>query len=89
MALTASYTNDSDHHSFKHSLNPLPSNLSPKEKSAYFASLRSSVTKLQDEINTLLTTKMEQDKAQSSSDGRSIDDKKEEENYGEEIVDEE
>lgn len=43
---------------------------------------------LQDEVNSFLTTKMEEDKALTGSEGTKVDDKAEEENYGEEKVEE-
>ena len=42
--------------------------------------------KLQDEVNGFLTTKMEEDKALAGSAGTKVDDRAEEENYGEEKV---
>ena len=44
---------------------------------------------LQDDVNGFLTTKMEEDKALATSAGVKVDDKKEEENYGEEVVEDE
>ncbi len=41
---------------------------------------------LQEEVNGFLTTKMEEDKALAASAGMKVDDKAEEENYGEETV---
>ena len=42
--------------------------------------------KLQEEVNGFLTTKMEEDKTLAAGAGMKIDDKAEEENYGEEKV---
>lgn len=44
--------------------------------------------RLQDEVNIFLTGRMEEDKALASSAGLKGDDRKEEQNYGEEVVDE-
>ncbi|KAH0543905.1 hypothetical protein FGG08_001806 [Glutinoglossum americanum] len=69
--------------------------LSAVGKTAYLASLRSSVAKLQEEINTFLTQKMDEDKAATATGivgngkGKAVlDDEREEENYGEEAVNE-
>ncbi|KAL8902689.1 MAG: hypothetical protein Q9207_004456, partial [Kuettlingeria erythrocarpa] len=55
----------------------------------YLSTLRKSVTRLQDEINAFLTERMEEDKALAAKAGVKIDEKKEEENYGEENVEDE
>ena len=87
--LRADYISPTSTKAFVH---PLPSasasTVSVKEKTAYLSGLRKSVVQLQDDINAFLTTKMEEDKALSSSVSTKGDDKKEEENYGEEGVDE-
>jgi hypothetical protein len=75
--LTAEYNSPSDSKRFEHDAPALPENLSVDEKTAYLASLRSSLSKLRGEINAFLTEKMEQD---------NVADKQEEENYGEEVV---
>lgn len=62
---------------------------STAEKTEYLSNLRQSVTKLQDEINTFLTEKMEEDKALAAKAGLKVDEKKEEERYGEEDVEDE
>ncbi|KAI4185884.1 MAG: hypothetical protein L6R41_003856 [Letrouitia leprolyta] len=86
--LTATYTSPSLSQSFTH---PLPSSMttSTAEKTEYLSNLRQSVTKLQDEINTFLTEKMEEDKALAAKAGLKVDEKKEEERYGEEDVEDE
>ena len=86
--LTAEYANEVHHQKFEHQLGSIPLSLSTEDKSAYFASLHTSITKLQEEINAFLTAKMEEDKAQALNENKSINDKQEEENYGEEVVDE-
>lgn len=54
-------------------------------RESYIVELRSSIITLQDEVNTFLTGKMEEDKLAVGREN----DKKEEENYGEEIVEDE
>lgn len=66
---------------------PLPTISSPPttdDRVAYLADLQSAIKNIQGDINTFLTQKMEEDKAASGK----VDDAKEEENYGEEVVEE-
>lgn len=72
---------------FTHSL-PNSDATSTEEKIAYLSALRKSVVQLQDEVNTFLTTKMGEDKTGVLVDGIKVDDRKEEENYGEETIEE-
>jgi hypothetical protein len=66
------------------------------DKAAYFGALREATAKMQDHINAELTARMEEDKvreADSSTNGASkakgvVDETKEEDNYGEEVVEE-
>jgi len=83
--LSATYNSPTTSQTFTH---PLPSTPTPstKEKTAYLSALRKSVTQLQEDVNTFLTSKMEEDKALA---GEKMDEKAEEENYGEEKVEEE
>lgn len=74
---------------FAHPLNAPSTTLSTEEKRAYLSTLRKSVSKLQEEVNAFLTREMERDKAGPGQDGLKVDDKKEEDNYGEEILDDE
>ena len=83
--LTADYTSPNATKTFTHSL-PSASNASTKEKTHYLSALRKSVVKLQDEVNGFLTAKMGEDKALAGSAGMKVDDRAEEENYGEEQV---
>ena len=55
----------------------------------YLSALRKSVVRLQEEVNGFLTGKMEEDKAEAASKGVKVDDRAEEEGYGEEKVEEE
>ena len=86
--LTASYSAPGTSESFEHLL-PATDTSSAEGKSEYLSALRGSVSKLQDQINTFLTGKMEEDKALAAAAGQKIDDKKEEERYGEEGEEEE
>ena len=89
-ALAAQYSSPTGQKEFKHELTSrCPPNATVAEKTAYLSELRSSTKKLQESINTFLTEKMEEDKAQSAGKGtRKAQDEVEEENYGEEVVDE-
>lgn len=86
--LTATYTSLSSSQNFTH---PLPSSAtsSTAQKTEYLSTLRQSVTKLQDEVNAFLTEKMEEDKVLAAKAGLKVDEKKEEERYGEEDVEDE
>ncbi|MCJ1274646.1 hypothetical protein MMC21_002443 [Puttea exsequens] len=86
--LTADYNSPTSSKTFIHEL-PTSSPQSTKEKTAYLSALRRSVVGLQEEVNGFLTTKMEEDKATAARVGLKADDKKEEENYGEETVEDE
>ncbi|KAK5017091.1 hypothetical protein LTR39_001733 [Cryomyces antarcticus] len=86
--LEAVYTSSASSQTFSH---PLPSassaTSSVQEKTAYLSALRASAAQLQGEVNAFLTQKMDEDRA---AEGKAkVDDEKEEENYGEEVVDEE
>lgn len=85
-ALEADYAGPTTTKTFTHPL-PAASNTSIQDKTNYLSALRKSVAKLQDEVNGFLTTKMEEDKALAEGAGVKIDDKMEEENYGEEKED--
>ena len=87
-SLKAEYASPAAAETFTHSL-PAASNASTEEKTMYLSALRKSVVKLQEEVNGFLTTKMEEDKALAACAGVKVDDKAEEENYGEEKVEEE
>jgi hypothetical protein len=63
-----------------------------ESKTKYLSELRQSVISLQDQVNKELTARMEEDKAReaaASNGTKIVDDEKEEENYGEEVVEEE
>jgi hypothetical protein len=65
-----------------------------ESKTKYLSELRQSVISMQGQINRELTARMEEDKARDASaaaanGARIVDDEKEEENYGEEVVEDE
>lgn len=70
---------------FTSELPVLSSPPSTQDRVAYFAELGSSLKTLQNDVNAFLTAKMEEDKAVGVGKG---DDAKDEETYGEEVVDE-
>ncbi|KAF2839670.1 hypothetical protein M501DRAFT_1003119, partial [Patellaria atrata CBS 101060] len=89
--LTASYTspNISLPKQFSHDILPPAPSSSPMSANnvAHLSALRSSVLQLQSSINDFLTQKMEEDKASSATNGHvALDEAKEEQNYGEEVV---
>lgn len=94
MSLSASYRNASgEPERISHDLGPSPLQdggvLTAEKRTAYLAKMRESAVKLQAEVNTLLTKKMEEDVTAAGGRGEGrVDDQKEEENYGEENVDE-
>ena len=85
--LKAEYSAPNSTKTFEYPL-PASSVTTTKEKTQYLSTLRASVVKLQDEVNSFLTSKMDEDKASAASTGKKLDDKAEEENYGEDTVDE-
>jgi len=87
--LEALYKSPKTTTTFTHPLNAPSANFSTEEKTAYLSTMRKSVSKLQEEVNAFLTQEMERDKAGPVQDGVKVDDKKEEDNYGEEVLDDE
>ena len=87
--LKADYASPNTSKTFEYSL-PSTDTTNTEGKTAYLSALRESVTKMQGDINTFLTEKMEEDKAlASTAGGQKADDKKAEENYGEEAAEDE
>ncbi|KAI8934948.1 hypothetical protein NX059_008615 [Plenodomus lindquistii] len=84
--LKATYTSPSTPHpqtiSSTQDLPAITSPPSTTERIAYLAHLQTSLKHLQDQVNTFLTQKMADDKAAADDDAR------DEETYGEEVVDE-
>ncbi|KAF2207418.1 hypothetical protein CERZMDRAFT_91761 [Cercospora zeae-maydis SCOH1-5] len=86
IALAASYRASNAAQTFSLELPPLPQALSVYEKTSYLAALRANASRLQGEINTFLTQKMEEDKAAEAEKGaaKKVDEQREEDMYGEE-----
>lgn len=87
-ALTATYASSvSTPFTISKSL-PIPATSSTTaDKTQYLQSLREALTSTQAEINKELTHRMEEDNGRAG--GKSAADAKEEENYGEEVVEDE
>ena len=75
--LKATYRSPNSSQDMTHSIT-IPATVDTKAKTAALVDLRSKTKDLQAQINTLLTAKMEEDKATTKHDAE------EEENYGEE-----
>jgi hypothetical protein len=88
-ALEALYSSPISNSTFTQPLPTLPKDFSVEQKTAFLSQLRQSVVRLQEDVNAFLTQKMEEDKADAVKGGQNLNDVKEEENYGEEVVDEE
>ena len=85
--MAADYRGETGTAEFRRSLDPIAADAPTAERVSYLGALRSSVTALQEEINAFLTKKMEEDKATSTK-AQGLDDRREEENYGEEVMEE-
>lgn len=89
--LRAEYTSPELGRTFEHTIKspaPSPSDQNTQTKVAYLSELRKLVPVLQNDINVFLTDRMEEDKKAAEAQGRQLSEKeaKEEENYGEEVV---
>jgi len=92
--LSATYqspNNDNFTHTTKLST---PPSKKPAHRTAYLADLRKAIVVMQEQINKELTSRMEDDKACEAGGVRGastgvVDEAKEEDNYGEEVVEEE
>ncbi|KAL8346538.1 hypothetical protein RB601_003786 [Gaeumannomyces tritici] len=62
--------------------------LSLEDKTKFLQDLRASVSAVQEQVNKELTRRMDDDKAREATAGNPVDEAKEEQNYGEEVVDE-
>ncbi|KAK4184879.1 EKC/KEOPS complex subunit GON7 [Podospora australis] len=91
-ALSASYTSKTDNAPFTIEL-PLtaPKDSSVASKTEYLNKLRESAISMQERVNKELTQRMEEDNARAAAQGpkQTVDDAKEEENYGEEVQEDE
>lgn len=86
-SLTATYQSPtSEPFTISQSL-PAPLSTTVADKTAYLSSLRAALATTQEQVNKELTDRMEEDKAREGGSGK-VDDAKEEENYGEEVVEE-
>jgi hypothetical protein len=89
--MTATYqspTNEPFTHTHTHTLSA-PTSDKTSEKSTYLNALRKATIEMQEEINKNLTARMEEDKArQGGAAKEKVDEAKEEDNYGEEVVEE-
>ena len=88
---SAAYSSPQLNGTFEHTIHstpPNPSQQDVKTKVAYLSELRKLVPELQNDINVFLTQQMEEDKKAAEAQGRQLSEKeaKEEENYGEEVV---
>lgn len=92
VTVVAEYKSPAASQTFQLSQPILPIDKSSSETTAYLSSLRKSVAQMQDTINEVLTKRMDEDKrAAADHDGTeiTIDEQKEEDNYGEEVDDDE
>lgn len=85
--LTATYTAPNESKRLTYALPNTSANLSTEDRTAYLTTLRSSVSKLQAEVNTFLTQKMAEEAQSTTADSKPVDEAKEEANYGEEVID--
>jgi len=89
-SLTAEYrASDAATRSFTQALPGCSRTPATEERTAYLSALHTSVGKMQDVVNAFLTQKMEEDKNAAGSTADAATDAKEEENYGEEVVEDE
>jgi hypothetical protein len=88
---SATYQSETNHpFSFSQTF-PAPDAADVDQKTNYLANLRAAVVNAQENINRELTARMEEDKARDVTGPKipDVDEAKEEENYGEEVVEEE
>ena len=85
--LEIDYTGPKGSTSFSQKLTPLPPKYTTEAKTAYLVNLRLSITEMQGKVNQLLTAQMERDNQDTNGGAAAVDNAKEEENYGEEVVD--
>lgn len=87
---SASYNSPTGKHTFNYTQSALGSQASASDTAKYLGDLRKTLSQMQPEINTFLTQKMEEDKrtaVNSSLISGSLNEDKEEDNYGEEAED--
>jgi hypothetical protein len=92
--LSATYQSPSNE-PFTHTTKlPAPSTTKTTDRTSYLAALRKATAEMQETINEELTARMEEDKAREAAASgatktKVVDEAKEEDNYGEEVVEEE
>jgi hypothetical protein len=92
--LSATYQSPTSE-SFTHTIKlPAPPTTKPTDRTSYLAVLRKATAEMQETINKELTSRMEEDKAREAAatgitKAKGLDEAKEEDNYGEEVVEEE
>jgi hypothetical protein len=92
--LSATYKSPTNE-SFTHTTQlPAPPTTNSKDRTSYLAALRKATAEMQEKINKELTSRMEEDKAREAAatgntKSKVVDEAKEEDNYGEEVVEEE
>jgi hypothetical protein len=87
--LQASYQSPTNE-AFTHAQNiPAPASEAIDEKTTYLSALRKATIDLQERVNKDLTARMEEDKVREGGATKGkVDEAKEEDNYGEEVVEE-
>ncbi len=75
---------------------PAPPSTKPADRTNYLSALRKATAKMQESINKELTARMEEDNSKARENGvangaksKGVDEAKEEDNYGEEVVEDE
>jgi phosphoribosylanthranilate isomerase len=90
--LSADYKSPTGQHTFSYGVPAVSEKQSTEETTDFLAKLRQSAVQMQQDINTFLTQKMDEDKAMESTKGvqhkAKVDEDKEEDNYGEEVDEE-
>lgn len=92
--LSATYQSPTNE-SFTHTTHlPSPPTTNSTDRTSYLAALRKATAEMQETINKELTSRMEEDKAREAAatgntKSKVVDEAKEEDNYGEEVVEEE
>jgi len=90
--LSADYKSPNGQHTFSYEVPAVSQNQSTEETTDFLAKLRQSAVQMQQDVNTFLTQKMDEDKALENTKevqhNAKVDEDKEEDNYGEEVDEE-
>ena len=90
--LSADYKSPTGQHTFSYEVPAVSQNQSTEETTDFLAKLRQSAVRMQQDVNTFLTQKMDEDKALENTKevqhNAKVDEDKEEDNYGEEVDEE-